>query len=247
MEESDKRFIDRIIIAVLVIIIVLLLVHNCGLVRKAEDKKEEPTITETGDVLVIDINCRAKCKVPIKDNPVTDSGDVGDSGNTSNNSGSSNTNTNTGNNTQEEDITGILEVFDDEKNAVTWNGSADLKIFTNSMYKVEGKIAPEDTNTYQFKVRNSTDYDLKYNIKFSETNSKNMNMKYKLKKNDTYIVSNWVSYDQLNISNKLINIGNTDVYYLEWKWVSADNDTEIGKNGADYSLTIDLDAEGING
>ena len=37
-----------------------------------------------------------------------------------------------------------------------------------------------------------------------------------------------------------------DVYYLEWKWFSSDNDTEIGQTpNAGYQLKIDVKAESI--
>ena len=143
---------------------------------------------------------------------------------------------------------GNIEVFDDNHNAVTWNGSTDLKIFSNSMYEFEDKIAPECYNTYQFVVKNSTNYNIKYDINFIETNPYHINMKYKLKKNDAYIVDHYVSASELNISEVLLNSNNNDTFYLEWKWISSDNDTEIGKNpDANYGLKIEVKAESTNG
>ena len=72
-------------------------------------------------------------------------------------------------------------------------------------------------------------------------------MKYKLKKNNTYLVSNYVSYNELNISDQILNAKNSDTFYLDWKWVSSDNDNEAGEVQASYSLKIDVNAESIDG
>ena len=55
------------------------------------------------------------------------------------------------------------------------------------MYELTDVIAPESSNTYQFVVKNGTEYNLKYKIDFIENNPYQINMKYKLKKNDTSI------------------------------------------------------------
>ena len=70
-------------------------------------------------------------------------------------------------------------------------------------------------------------------------------MKYKLKKNNTYIVDHYVSFNELNITNQLLNSKDNDTFYLDWKWISSDNDTEAGKNQAKYSLKIDVGAESV--
>ena len=141
-----------------------------------------------------------------------------------------------------------LDIYDADHTPLTWNGADDLKIFTNSMYEPADVIAPESSNTYQFVIKNSTKYNIKYNIKFIETNEYYINMKYKLKRNDTYIVDEYVSYDKLDIINRLLDTNNTDTYYLEWKWISSDNDTNIGKEPeAKYGLRIQVEAETDNG
>ena len=137
----------------------------------------------------------------------------------------------------------MLNVYDDEHTAVTWNGSDDLKIFGTS-----GKIAPESDSTYQFVIKNTTSYNLKYSIDFIETNPYNINMKYKLKKNDTYLIDHYVSADELSASEIFLNNNQSDTYYLEWKWISSENDTQIGKTiDANYGLKIEIKAESTNG
>ncbi len=143
---------------------------------------------------------------------------------------------------------GSLMVYDAEHNAATWNGATDLNIFEKSMYQVTDKIAPESSNTYQFIIKNSTNYQIKYNIDFIENNPYHINMKYKLKKNDTYIIDHYVSASELDISNYLLNSNINDTYYLEWKWISSSNDTEIGANPESfYGLKIEVKAESTNG
>ena len=140
-----------------------------------------------------------------------------------------------------------FKIYDNDHDPLTWNGADDLKIFTNSMYGASGVIAPESSNTYQFVIKNSTRYNIKYSIKFIETNDYHINMKYKLKKNDTYIISEYVYPNQLDINNYLLDSSNSDVYYLEWKWISSDNDTEIGKDpNSNYGLKIKVEAESVN-
>ena len=139
---------------------------------------------------------------------------------------------------------GDLNVYDDEHTSLTWNGARDLKIFTKS----NGKIAPESSGTYDFIVKNTTIYNLKYQITFIETNDNNINMKYKLKKNDVYLIDHYVSASELNISNLILGVNKSDTYHLEWKWVSNANDTSIGTNkGALYGLKVKVEAMSTNG
>ena len=70
-------------------------------------------------------------------------------------------------------------------------------------------------------------------------------MKYKLKKNDTYLVDHYVSFDELNVSNQILNSKTNDTFYLEWKWISSDNDTEVGNIQANYALKIEVKAESV--
>ena len=143
------------------------------------------------------------------------------------------------------------EFYVSDNKIVKWNDNIDLNIFTDSkkISKVDGKIAPESTGIYVFNVNNKTKYNLKYNISFIESNEYSINMKYKLKKGNTYLVDRYVSYEQLNINDMLLNSNKTDVYSLEWKWVgdNDNNDTTIGMSAKDgdinYSLKINIEAE----
>ena len=143
------------------------------------------------------------------------------------------------------------EFYVSDNKIVKWNDNTDLNIFTDSkkISKVNGKIAPESTGIYVFNVNNKTKYNLKYNISFNESNEYSINMKYKLKKGNTYLVDQYVSYDQLNINDMILNSNKTDIYSLEWKWVgdNDNNDSTIGMSAKDgdinYSLKINIEAE----
>ena len=140
-----------------------------------------------------------------------------------------------------------LEIYDNDHTPLTWNGASDLQIFSKTAYTMDGKIAPESSNTYQFVIKNSTASNLKYSISFIETNEYNINMQYKLKKNDTYVIDHYVKASELIVNDVLLNTNENDTYYLEWKWISSSNDTSIGQTPeAKYGLKIKIDAEGTN-
>ena len=172
------------------------------------------------------------------------SGNKKDSSNKNTNSNEQSNKSNSNTNLEDE-----FYVSDNE--IVKWNDNTDLNIFTDSkkISKVNGKIAPESTGIYVFNVNNKTKYNLKYNISFIESNEYSINMKYKLKKGNTYLVDQYVSYEQLNINDMLLNNNKTDVYSLEWKWVgdNDNNDTTIAMSAKDgdinYSLKINIEAE----
>ncbi|MEE3343681.1 MAG: hypothetical protein VZS44_06305 [Bacilli bacterium] len=267
MKENKKDIKDLIIKIVLIIIIILLLVHNCVLASKKKGAK-----TPSGNVNIIEITCVDSSKCDISDKKKNDTtyneddvnvaedgvGGVYSNNNqssrSSRNSSGSNINGNSSNSSSsgngETTTTDTVVEPDDElfvrDKKLVWNDSSDLKIFTNSVYTFEGKIAPEASNTYQFVVKNSTSYKVKYNISFMENNPYSINMKYKLKKNNTYVVDHYVSFNELNVSDQLLNANNNDTFYLEWKWVSSDNDNNAGENGANYSLKIDVNAESVD-
>ena len=237
---------ERIIKIILIIVIIILLIHNCCILKKLNNKK-----VPSGNVEIIEINCDKDDTCEVEDN---DSGKKDDNGSNNgskdldkDNKNGKNNNLPINDDTDEPTDDGELGLIVEDKD-ITWSGNTIAKIFTNSMYEFKNKIAPESSNTYQFIVKNATEYNLKYNISFIENNPYSINMKYKLKRNDTYVIDHYVSPSEINVSNILLDSGKNDTYYLEWKWVSSDNDTEIGTNpNAEYELKIDIKAESVNG
>ena len=175
---------------------------------------------------------------------ITNNGNNNKNNNTNNNS---NTNNNTDNGSSSEETP--EDVLDDDfyvsdREKIKWEEETSLNIFEDSqnISKVRGKIAPESTGVYKFKVNNGTSNKLNYKITFSEVNSNNINMKFKLKKGDIYLVDHYVSYDELDLFNIILNSRSSDTYSLEWKWVgdNDENDTQIGMNAKNRDITYDL-------
>jgi len=252
MENLKKKKLDIVIEVILAIAVVVLLLHNCALVNKKGNSKEE-----NGNVDIIEIKCDdKKCEIKCVGDDCDKKEDDNNTNNQSkpNGTGTANRQGNSGNSssgnndeTEDEDEYEDMVVYDKDNTPTTWNGATDLKIFSKSIYNYDGKIAPESENTYKFIVKNSSVYKLKYNIDFVETNDYNINMKYKLRKGDEYIIDHYVSASELNQSNITIEVSGEDVYYLEWKWISSSNDTSIGTNPeASYGLQIEVNAESIN-
>ena len=235
-KEINKK--DIMIKIVLIVIIIILLIHNCCVL-----KKHNKELIPTGNVNIIEIICD-KDDVCIPEGNQDDFSTYNDTNNKSNglndNKSGNDKTPFTENDTTEPEETELL--VKDKK--INWEETTQAKIFTNSMYELNDKIAPESSNTYQFVVKNGTNYPINYNINFIETNVYNINMKYKLKKNDTYLIDHYVSASELNQTDLTLNSKKNDTYYLEWKWISCDNDTQIGEaSNANYGLKIEVKAE----
>ena len=248
MNNKKKKIIDMITKIILIIIIIILLIRNCELSKQNNIK------TPTGNVEIIDINCDSNtyCEIESDINNTNTNERQNNTTNKNSNNTDSNKEQNPNTDTKPEEAEPEQPFEYDDKltvydKKITWDGVTEAKIFSNSMYVKEGKIAPESSNTYQFIVRNGTKYNLNYKIKFIETNPYNINMKYKLKKNNEYIISEYVSASELNLSDIILSSAKSDTFYLEWKWISSNNDTEIGESqNVNYGLKIEVEAESIN-
>ena len=241
-KNNNNKVTHIIIYIILIIMIILLLLKNC-----ASNNKKNPKVL-SGNVDIFEINCdKETCKVDIpkedkdKDKKIT-----------VNNEKINETKENEVTNSKEKENQDKEEFYEGnviayDKNT-TWTSSNKLRIFTNSMYESESIIAPEDSNTYEFIIKNNTIYNVKYSIKFTEINPNGINMKYKLKRGKEYLAGdddNWVNYNELDFQNQFLNISENDTYYLEWKWESSTNDAQAGNITANYELKIELYAEEI--
>ncbi|MBE5805568.1 MAG: hypothetical protein E7313_02465 [Clostridiales bacterium] len=145
------------------------------------------------------------------------------------------------------------EIIDNEarikisEDGTDWNELKELRIFYNEFYEDEPKIAPGVSGEYKYTVENNWDKDVIYHMNFSEENPLNINMVYKLKDDGKYVFGDentWVSHDDLNKPDIVIESGETHIYTLEWKWEHSDNDTQIGETeGAKYKIFIKVYAE----
>lgn len=228
-KKNNKNLV--VVIAFLIIIIILLLVKCCS-------KQEEST--HEGKINIFEIKCDFDCECNCEqqndkcNEDKNKENNKGNNGNKSNDNSKEVINTITDDNNTELDI----KVLDKSK---TWKDEENINIFTDSNYVVEGKIAPESTGIYQFMVKNSTKFNVKYDVTFSEINNYHINMKYKLKKNSEYLISDWVTYSELAQSDIRLNTGSSDTYYLEWKWFEGSNDNSIGEDiNSKYRLSIEI-------
>ena len=232
------------VIVVLIIIIFLLLLKGCN--------KDDENISHEGKVNIFEIKCDVDCECNCEQK--NDKNRENDKDTNSENNNNNNNNNNNKSNDNSKEVINIIDEDDNTEldikvldNNKIWKDQEDINIFSDSTYVVKGKIAPESTGTYQFIVKNSTKYNVKYNITFSETNNYHINMKYKLKKNNEYIIEDWVTYSELAQSNIRLNTSSNDTYYLEWKWFSSSNDNSIGEDvNSKYGLSIEISAVQAN-
>ena len=221
--QNNKKINKILIITVflLIVIIVLLLLKGCS--NDNIDKKDNDSNSSEGKINVFEIKCDCSCE-----ESEDKSADA------------------TNQTFQENDSTTEIDikVIDENK---TWDDTTKIDIFSDSSYTVKGKIAPESTGTYQFIIKNSTSYKIKYSIEFNETNNYKINMKYRLKKNNKYVISDWVTYSKLKQEKIKLDAKSSDTYYLEWKWFESSNDNSIGEDiNSKYGLSINIKAVQAN-
>lgn len=131
-----------------------------------------------------------------------------------------------------------IEVKD---NNITWNESSSLKIFDVD------EIKPGDSGSYEFSVKNNSDGNIVYNVNFTEKNQYTVNMLYKLKMNGNYVSGDsdtWITFNELNLKNKVLESEYMDLFNLEWKWIDSDHDTVAGvAKNAKYSLSVNVSSK----
>lgn len=137
----------------------------------------------------------------------------------------------------EKEIGALIEDAENGK----YDNTTKLNIFSNPYYEYKNIIAPTSTNTYQFIVKNTNDFNIKYDVMMTEDNKYDINMKYRLKLDGQYVKGDkntWVTYEDLQLEGIKLAGNSQNVYQLEWKWFESDNDTSIGEIDADYTLKI---------
>lgn len=122
-----------------------------------------------------------------------------------------------------------------------------LNIFNNEEFNNQKIIAPHSKGTYKFLIKNQSNGDVIYNIKFNDEMKAFVNMKYKLKMDNIYIKGNSETYttiDDLNIDNITVLKDSINIYTLEWYWDDNDElDTYVGSQDEDNYYKIGLEIE----
>lgn len=148
----------------------------------------------------------------------------------------------------EPSITGIIL----QENDMETIKNNQLNIFNNEKFNNKKIIAPHSKGTYRFFVKNDTNRDISYNIKFSDEMQYFVNMKYKLKIDNVYIRGNSEEYttmDQLSVDNITVLKDSINIYTLEWYWEDNDKlDTHVGsqENGRYYTLNLEIEPSEYN-
>lgn len=121
-----------------------------------------------------------------------------------------------------------------------------LNIFNNEKFEGEKIIAPHSQGTYKFYIKNKSNRDINYNIKFSDEMKKFVNMKYRLKIDNIYIRGNEEGYttiENLDVNNVTVPKDSINMFTLEWYWEDNDElDTKVGTSDERY-YTINLKIE----
>lgn len=164
--------------------------------------------------------------------------------NTVSNSVYNNTITNniTNNNIIQDGVIDTGIVFTVTENGKSWNQIKDLSIFENNYFYRENKIAPGVSGSYEFKVENQSEYNMKYIVNIKEKNDYGVNLKYKIKINGQYLNNTYQSIDEIDFYQQVLKSFGIDVYTIEWKWVDSAIDTQIGENAdvVKYNLRINV-------
>lgn len=240
MENKKKKICNRNFLKILIIVFIILIFILLSIVSSKFGKIDIPIPTGNVDIFDINVCCNNQC-----DNKSTNTDDKNDT------SVDSRGKTKSGSviisdkySKNDTDVTGTFGVFDDD---IEWYDESELNIFKNYAYRIENMIAPGDSNTYNFIVRNNNQFPIKYTFKVSEDNKYNVNMKYRLKQNGHYVIgdsNHWVSYQELIVSDALISAKSKTLYSLDWKWVDSSQDNYAGQAiDAIYKLLINVNAE----
>ena len=123
-----------------------------------------------------------------------------------------------------------------------------LKIFENAAFQYTNKIAPGVSNSYDFRVNNTTLKAINYSVNFEENTEYAINLRYRLKREGNYVVggeNEWVSASELDSAMKYLPSNGVDNYTLDWEWPyeggTDDADTEAGENmTSEYTLGIKI-------
>lgn len=124
-----------------------------------------------------------------------------------------------------------------------------LNIFNNEKFNGEKIIAPGSDGVYQFCVRNKSNYDITYDLNFTDEMQYSVNMKYKLKIDNVYIKGNKDEYknlEDIQVKEIIVPKESANIYTLEWYWVDDNkNDTIVGsqENNQYYKLNLEINAK----
>ena len=236
MKDKSIKKTQFLVLFLIVLILLYLLIQNFGYIENGT------MIVPTGNVDIFEIECDC-CKEDIKpaikkDENTKEKYNITKKKKRKKEIKREDTDENKLEEEEEEEIEKEIEVFDDYK---IWDNKQ-LRIFSNTAYEYENKIAPGSKNSYAFVIKNNNDFDIVYDIYFKEVNNKKINMQYKLTHEGNYLIGSATKY--VPIANKKVAsvelaANEQKAYILHWKWVDSSHDADAGFDiNSRYKLSI---------
>lgn len=221
--------------------IILLLLTIAFLVYLLLRPRSDAARTPTGNVDIFNININCSCGPDKKDDKKDDDEECDDDL-TKIVSYSNSINNHRNTTVKDEGI-----VYVDDNNG-WYEYQRYLKIFENVAFEYTSKIAPGVSNSYDFRVHNTTLQSIQYKVEFSEGSEYPINMLYRLRRNGDYLVGDadtWVHAADLASAFLNLSGNGTDNYTLDWEWPYEGGtdvaDTEAGeKMASEYNLGIKI-------
>ena len=132
---------------------------------------------------------------------------------------------------------------------ITLQKNTPIDIFSNEQFHGEKIIAPHSKGSFSFCVKNQTQDNIAYAIRFTKQEDLPINLRYKLKMDNIYIKGNaqqYVDIEDLNVEDIIVLKDSINLYTLEWYWEDDDiRDTYVGlqKEDQHYTLQVEIQAD----
>lgn len=142
----------------------------------------------------------------------------------------------------------IIEVLS-QNNQQSWKQNKYIDIFTSNQYNTSEYIAPGDTGSYAFVVRNENTHAITFTISLSADNEHNFSLRYKLSDQTRYFIGGvglWEDIENITLRGMQLLPGASQVFVLEWWWdpnLSDEDDTINGQQQNTYNIEITVTAE----
>lgn len=119
-----------------------------------------------------------------------------------------------------------------------------INIFNNELFENKKIIAPMSKGKTEFVIKNNTNEDVEYHLRFVDEMNNFVNMKYRLKIDNIYIRGNekeYIGIENLDVENAVLPKDSTSIYTLEWFWESKDEkDTYVASQEDEQYYTLNL-------
>ena len=131
-------------------------------------------------------------------------------------------------------------------NGGEWGAEGDIDIFGDSL------LAPGSSGTYEFAIENPTQTRLRYTITLEVSRGEGLTpvpLEYELKMNNAAIAGG-AGQGTLTVKDLLFEPESSHLFTLGWEWPAEGNDgqdTQVGAEGGDLTLTVTVTAQVAEG